>query len=681
MKSMWLLWIFAVLPTTVFGLFGFGKSYLGDSRLCRQWNCINTKLGFEDSLPPKHESIAVLRQLLPQGPWQDVVENVVEYCYENRSRRFTNTCPGQALMHYLILLFLQFCPETNLRKDDSCSLYFDKNCCDLPVIFNTTVLEECGFNSVMNYIDHGLKQPYPPSEAVTLVSLTTPGPITTTDSGDTLKIVDLNTIQETSTSATIDPMECCDMEDFIKASWKSECNFHLQWGGKERLVVSQPPATEPPTTTTERTEAVQDIMLVPHSCEKETCVFRNLGIVKGTEFNTTAFLLEVLTNFTHSHPAWGHSVSEVMTKCLDTNNRGHSSDCPINDVLACTFDVLTENCPYKRKSGVCKHGKHDVPCQISSSKYRPKNRREICLLPELVHHDYLYGCGLDAIYKVEHVAVPVRRKKHVYPSIWQNCKQLQTQTTCVMDKLGILNRYKFMDYFRMKEKIREFTEDKPEWSAMMDIYTTAFISLPMYSDHCNSERKLLNVIDAMLMTCPVSKRKNTPQCNSIFMEMIKATPADKQNLTKEKTDEVMKHYHHVFMPTRPRPPRVDVTIRKKHTKYVTPAFQFGILDSKNAPPVRVTYVKPPLIKVRPLILQPVYLRPSSFIHGRVSDGVFRNNPFWLHDQILKGQMSTTTARAPIVSTSSSPVLSTTLPYSKPLIEFPTEDNMDLGKPE
>ncbi|KAH9639785.1 hypothetical protein HF086_016366 [Spodoptera exigua] len=555
---------------------------------------------------------------------------------------------------------LQFCPETNLRKDDSCSLvtsisglrymftqsrytdleknlprerrpawflknYFDKNCCDLPVIFNTTVLEECGFSSVMNYIDHGLKQPYPPSEAVTLVPLTTPGPITTTDSGDTLKIVDLNTIQETSTSATIDPMECCDMEGFIKASWKSECNFHLKWGGKERLVVSQPPATEPPTTTTERTEAVQDIMLVPHSCEKETCVFRNLGIVKGTEFNTTAFLLEVLTNFTHSHPAWELPIQEEVGSL--------------------------------------------------------QNRREICLLPELVHHDYLYGCGLDAIYKVEHVAVPVRRKKHVYPSIWHNCKQLQTQTTCVMDKLGVLNRYKFMDYFRMKEKIREFTEDKPEWSAMMDIYTTAFISLPMYSDHCNSERKLLNVIDAMLMTCPVSKRKNTPQCNSIFMEMIKATPVDKQNLTKEKTDQVMKHYHHVFMPTRPRPPRVDVAIRKKHTKYVTPAFQFGILNSKNAPPVRVTYVKPPLIKVRPLILQPVYLRPSSFIHGRVSDGVFRNNPFWLHDQILKGQMSTTTTRAPTVSTSSSPVLSTTLPYSKPLIEFPTENNMDLGKPE
>ncbi|XP_022828197.1 uncharacterized protein LOC111357651 [Spodoptera litura] len=725
MKYMWLLCLFVALPT-VYGQFGFGKSYLGNSRVCHQWNCINTKLGLEDSIPPKDQSVAVLRQLLPQGPWQDVVENVVEHCYVNRSRRFTNTCPGQALMHCLVDQMIDFCPVTSLRKDDSCSIvtsingmrymfsqsryadleknlprehrptwflknYFDKNCCDLPVIFNTTVLEECGFSSMINYIDHGLKHPIP-SEASTVSPTTTPVPTTTTDSGDGLKIVDLNTIQEKSTNVIIDPMECCDMEDFIKSSWKSECDFHLQWGGKERLTISQPPATEPPTTTTERTEAIQDIMLVPQSCEKETCVFRNLGIIKGTEIDKTAYI-DMLANFTGSHQAWIRATEKVVSRCLNSVNLERRSDCLINDVLACTLDVLTEYCPYKRKSGICKHGKHDVPCQISSSKSRPKNRREICLLPELVHHDHLYECGLDALYKVERVAVPVRHKKHVFPSLWHNCKQLETQTSCIMDKMGILNRYKFMDYFKMKDKIRQFTEDKPEWSAMMDIYTSAYINLPMYSDHCNSERKLLNVIDTMLMTCPVSKRKNTPQCNSLFMEMVKATPADNQTVTKEKADQIMKHYHHVFMPTRPRPSRFDVAIRKKHTKHVTPAFQFGILNSKNAPPVRVAYVKPPSYKVRPpLILQPVYLRPTHFIRGRVSDGAFRSNLFWHHNQLMKPQesieKSSSTTSSPEVSTSATLELSTMPPqFNGPFFELPTkyinnnDMDMDLGRPE
>ncbi|KAF9821096.1 hypothetical protein SFRURICE_001031 [Spodoptera frugiperda] len=647
MKYMWLLWLFVVLPT-VFGQFGFGKSYLGNSRLCRQWNCINTKLGLEDSLPPKEQSVAVLRQLLPQGPWQDMVESIVEQCYVNRTRRFTNTCPGQALMHCLVDQMIDFCPINSLRNDDSCSVvtsisgmkymfsqsrymdleknlprerrptwflknYFDKSCCDLPVIFNTTVLEECGFSSVINYIDHGVKRPYSPPEATTMPEATTPVPM---DNGNGLKIVDLNTIQDNS-----------------------------------------------------------------RSCAQETCVFRNLGIIKGTEIDKNAFM-DMLNNFTGSHQAWIGPTEKVVTRCLNANNLEHRSDCLINDVLACTLDVLTE------REGV--HGKHEVPCQISSSKSRPKNRREICLLPELVHHDHLHECGLDALYQVERVPVPVRHKKHAFPRFWNNCKQLETQTTCIMDKMGILNRYKFMDYFKMKDRIRQFTEDKPEWSAMMDIYTSAYINLPMYGDHCTSERKLLNVIDTMLMTCPVSKRKNTPQCITLFIDMVKSTPQDNQNVTKEKAAEIMKHYHHVFMPTRPLPSRGDVVIRKKHTKHVTPAYQFGIFNSKNAPPVKVAHVKPPSHRVRPpLILRPVYLRPPSFIRGRVSDGVFRSNVFWHHNPLLIPQvrpMSTSTI-SPEVSTAATLELTTMSPYPTP--ELPTRyinDNnldrdLDLGRPE
>uniref|UniRef100_A0A2H1WIH2 SFRICE006682.2 n=1 Tax=Spodoptera frugiperda TaxID=7108 RepID=A0A2H1WIH2_SPOFR len=314
-----------------------------------------------------------------------MVESIVEQCYVNRTRRFTNTCPGQALMHCLVDQMIDFCPINSLRNDDSCSVvtsisgmkymfsqsrymdleknlprerrptwflknYFDKSCCDLPVIFNTTVLEECGFSSVINYIDHGVKRPYSPPEATTMPEATTPVPM---DNGNGLKIVDLNTIQDNSRSGIMDPMECCDMEDFIKSSWKSECDFHLQWTGKERLSISQPPATEPPTTTTEKTDALHDIMLVPQSCAQETCVFRNLGIIKGTEIDKNAFM-DMLNNFTGSHQAWIGPTEKVVTRCLNANNLEHRSDCLINDVLACTLDVLTEHCPYKRKSGICK---------------------------------------------------------------------------------------------------------------------------------------------------------------------------------------------------------------------------------------------------------------------------------------------------------------------------------------
>lgn len=67
-----------------------------------------------------------------------------------------------------------------------------------------------------------------------------------------------------------------------------------------------------------------------------------------------------------------------------------------------------------------------------------------------------------------------------------------------MNKMGILNKYNFMDYFKMKDRIRRVTSSQPDWT-LTNIYISAFTNTPMYKQHCNSPKKLLNVIDAMLM--------------------------------------------------------------------------------------------------------------------------------------------------------------------------------------
>ncbi|PZC86834.1 hypothetical protein B5X24_HaOG201693 [Helicoverpa armigera] len=740
MKLLWLLWLFVVLPAVflylqISGQAGFGRSYLKNSRLCHQWTCINTKLGFPDSLPLKEESAAALRRVLPEGPWQDVVDKVLDNCYGNRTRRFTNTCPGQALMHCVVDQMINFCPESSLRKDDACSPvsslaglkymfsqsryddleknlpkehrpswflknYFDSKCCDLPVIFNTTVLEECGFTSFMNYVDHG-----PSSQGVQVVhfqaSTSTPAP--TLPAPTTEAIYERKATIASWTHKPIhdelfsleltSPLDCCEMTKFIDSSAQAECGFQLNWAGQERLVISSTsPVTEAPTsTTTEKTDTVKDIMLVPHSCEKETCVFQKQGIIGDSgEFDIDAYM-KMLHNFTDAHPAWTKAQARVLTKCLvKPVDRNYGADCEINNVLACTFDVLTENCPYKRKSNVCKHGSHDTGCQISSSKYRPKNRREICLLPELIHHDHLSECGLQSLYRVEHVPAPPKIRKQGWSASKFTCTESKAPTTCMMNKMGILNKYNFMDYFKMKDRIRQFTQ-QTEWAALQEIYMSAFINTPMYQGHCNSERKLLNVVDAMLMTCPLSKRKDTPQCTKLFSDMKNTAPVDKQNVTQEKMDEIMKHYHHVFMPPQPTA-KPNLVIRKKHEKTLkTPVFEYGLLNSKEAPPVKVISVKPETTVKRPLILQPVYLRPnyghvpmfvpqyvrqgtsvqrpnvsqvpvyepvapvlyprpitsqivyqSPLSQFPVRDGVFRGSPFWLHEQIAKAHLSTST---------------------------------------
>lgn len=115
--------------------------------------------------------------------------------------------------------------------------------------------------------------------------------------------------------------------------------------------------------------------------------------------------------------------------------------------------------------------------------------------------------------------------------------------------------------------------------------------------------------------------------------MTNTAPVENQNVTREKLDEILKHYYHIFMPNKPLTPKLGRVIRKKHYKVVKkPIFEFGLLNSKDAPPVRVIDVKP---TYRPLIIRPVYLRPN--FNRPNNDGVFRsmNNPFALHEYIAQ----------------------------------------------
>ncbi|CAB3258012.1 unnamed protein product [Arctia plantaginis] len=728
-----LLWLFFVLQV-VYGKPRFESFYSRSSRLCHPWSCINIKLGLPESLTPQDLAREAFIRVLPQGSWHDVLEKVLDNCYTNSGRRYVSTCPGQALLHCVVDQMINNCPEENWRKDDGCSPvsslagfkqmftvsryenlqqnlekehrpkwflehYFDKKCCDLPVMFNSSVLQECGFNSFITYYDHGLRyqdsqsppawRSPPPSQPPTargsgdmvqMVSLNqtiTPGLLTqsppilpslqqpsTQSSGDRVLMVSLNqtTTSRPLESQSVDPLDCCDMTGFIQPSWRTECGFHLTWKGPERLVITNytpKQTTEAPvTTTTARTDPPKDLMLLPHSCYQETCVFKKVGVIDESGLIDTTAFRRMLDNFTEAHPSWKNPTARVFSKCLSRGGRDYESSCEINKMLACTLDVLTENCPYKRKSeDPCRHGKRKGGCQISSSKLRPKNRRQICLLPPLVDLNVLSECGLNSLYKSEHVVIPEPKpKKHFWSSSRNLCQDQKPSTTCVMKKMGILNKYRFMDYFRMKDRIRQFTTNEPVWSALLDIYMGAFINIPMYGEHCSSQKKMLNVIDAMLLTCPVSKRKDSSQCKQFFKDMTDTPPSPNQNFTRQKLDEMMKHYHHIFLQNSYLPPNVDPVIRKPKPKTVKkPIYSYGFLDSEKSPKVTVINIKPAVVTEldKPLVLAPVYLRNSKLGVALpiAQDNLYRSNrPFWLHDNRPRAPFTTP---VPAISTNTS----------------------------
>lgn len=159
-----------------------------------------------------------------------------------------------------------------------------------------------------------------------------------------------------------------------------------------------------------------------------------------------------------------------------------------------------------------------------------------------------------------------------------------------------------------------------------------------------------------MQTCPVSKRKDSQQCKQFFRDMSDTPPNPNQNYTRQKLDEMMKHYHHIFLQSSYSPPNVDPVIRKPKPKTVKkPIYSYGFLDSEISPKVTVIDIKPAVITRldKPLVLAPVYLRDSNrgVALPIARDNLYKSNrPFWLHDNIPRAQFTTAT---PEISTDTS----------------------------
>ncbi|XP_073955558.1 uncharacterized protein [Choristoneura fumiferana] len=650
--------LFLFILHTVHG--EFGTSYLKDRRLCHAWSCLNTKLGLTDSLPPQDQYSQVLKALMPEI-WHKTIDSALNVCYCSscKSRSYNNACPGQALLECTVDQLMQNCPEHSWKKNDACSTvtslagfkymftqgvyenieanlpydqrptwfmrhYFRSKCCNLPELFNSSLLEECGFTHFMHY--HRFNTPARVTESP-YYEIASQLPA----ARDGLNIVALPPVNQ-DVYDPADPLDCCDMSGFIQPSWRSECDFRLNWNVQDRLTIEKPTittTTAPITTTTGKSRI--DIKVLPRSCAEETCVFRKLNIVSESGTVDIDAFKQLLNNLTTAHPEWTKAKARVFTKCLTRIPIDYYEDCEINKVLACTFDVLSENCPTAPKNDPCKHASFNTTgplvCQISSAKYVPKNRHQPCDLPDLVGNDVKDECLISTIDRLETIEVPNRRYVGKVPV--PMCKKLTDSTTCLLKKMGVLNKYQFMDYFKMKANIRDFASTHSEWLALNDAYLGAFTSMPMYGEYCSSPKKLLNLIDTMLMTCPLSKRKTSPKCYKMFSE-ISNSPMQNPNATEVQLDQIFHQFQNIFLP---KPTHQSQNILRQ--KVSNKMYDFGILDDGNAPPVKIIDVNP---TARPIkVLLPVYQQ----IYGKLGGDMTINMH---HDGMLRGGVGAGLAR-------------------------------------
>ncbi|XP_045498998.1 uncharacterized protein LOC123696692 isoform X1 [Colias croceus] len=610
---------------------GFGHSYLGNSRLCHQWNCINTKLNLTDALPPKDKYWNILSNFLAPE-WQEIGQNAVNACYGERTKKYTNTCPGQALMHCVVDQMIDNCPAGRWNQEDGCASvsslaaynymfsqsrynnlennlpnerrpswflqkYFNTKCCDLPPLFGEDMVKECGFKKFMEYHIHTAQTDRP--FRYSLLNLAP----TTTES-----------VTEDS-SEEMDPLECCNLSGFIEDSWRSECHFEMSWDVHKRLGFIDVSSHEPSTTTTERVPKVNDVKVVPLSCEKETCIFKKLNVINESGILDTVAFTKLLDNMTNTYPEWTKPKARVMTQCLNKLHRMYDAECSLNEVLQCVFDVLSENCPQARKDDPCKQKNSDTKdiCQISGGKYTPKYRRQFCGIPNLVPPHILTECGVTSLSTLQYVP----QYDKIKPYRWENkvhCKELTPPTSCLLNKMGVLSKYGFVDYFSMKNLIHSYST-----SPLYELYFSVFLTTPMYKEYCSSPKKLLNLIDFMLMTCPATKRKeNIPKCRKMFHELNTSVP---QEMTRDQLTQIFRSIHNSIS-TKPSP-----TVQKNKAYFKTnKLFDFGIFGAKDAPPVNIIDVKP---KPKTLVVLPVYQRmpnkTTGFpINSLQKDGIYRS---------------------------------------------------------
>ncbi|CAH2046618.1 unnamed protein product, partial [Iphiclides podalirius] len=184
----------------------------------------------------------------------------------------------------------------------------------------------------------------------------------------------------------------------------------------------------------------------------------------------------------------------------------------------------------------------------------------------------------------------------------RTCRGETPATTCLMRKMGVLNKYEFMDYFKAKERLRQFCQGP--WHPMRPFYTAAYSSTPLYRDQCGSPQKLLNVLDTMLATCPASKRRQGAYCSRMFAELTQTLPGY-EKISNSTLEGLLSRYQHVFLPG--HVPHLDRHPQRTedNPRY---RFNFGIFDATNEPAVRVIDVKqsPSPTSEKPLVLTPVY---------------------------------------------------------------------------
>ncbi|XP_041979709.1 uncharacterized protein LOC121733508 isoform X2 [Aricia agestis] len=620
------LWLY-LLVNTVTTQAGFGRSYLGNSRLCHTWNCLNQHLNLTDALPPRDQYAATIRALLP-GSWSDTLDVALDVCYGNRTRKYTNTCPGQALLHCTVDQLIQNCPSESWVKPDGCTPlssvaafpymfsqsryinlaenlpierrptwfltnYFNTKCCELPQLFPDSVLQRCNFSQFMFYHVHQ------PQRASVGFEINRQPPVFPTS---TPSEVQHATKDE---NENLDPLSCCDMSEFIRPEWRARCGFDLRWGPNRLDIASPPVVTTPaPTMSTVKT---YDVKIVPLKCHTQDCIYRRLGIISDNGVDIEGFA-KLLDNMTDHNPEWSKAKARVVTKCLSKPIQGYDAECPLSPILGCTADILSENCPNAPKNDPCKYGGQvpdGITCQISASLYRPKNRRQFCSLPNLVSLADLDRCNVVWTWRQQNVPAQLKPTTKKWAAT-SNCKELTESTTCLLSQMGVLNKYGFLDYFKMKDRIREFSHEN--WS-QFGVYNAAFQSMPLYREYCSSPKKLLNVLDAMLMTCPASKRSNSRQCAAMFNEM-----SNLHNVTQQKLDNIMSHLQNIFIPPPPPQKLKRVTIK------TNAIYDFGIFNNDDVPPVKLIDVKP---KNKPLVLIPVYQRIKYPLHQVNNDGVFR----------------------------------------------------------
>lgn len=122
------------------------------------------------------------------------------------------------------------------------------------------------------------------------------------------------------------------------------------------------------------------------------------------------------------------------------------------------------------------------------------------------------------------------------------------------------------------------------------------------------------------------------------------------------------------MPNQPTLSKFGKITRKKHSKIIkNPIFQFGLLDSQNAPSVNVIDLKP-VPTANTLLLRPVYMRPN-----------YGKGPLH-HDAMLRGgMMSPPAPQKPLSTLPTYPEFRTNLlpprrlVYTKPTVASTTTD--------